>query len=503
MSFLNKNVHLSYFNCILTTNNLLPNYICFEINFDLMFAYFKNLLLLPISYIVLYSLCSCNKDFKDDNYTAYFGGEIVNPNNRYVLLLKDNEVIDSILLDDKNRFFKKFDSLAPGMYTFRHEPEYQYVYFDKNDSLLLRLNTKEFDNSLVFCGRGDQKNNYLIEMFLKNEADRGYGVFDKNYKEFTKSIDSSFAIKKAYYLRRKTEIGWDEKFDVYAKASLELDHLAKKEIYPIAHNRRKGEDICKMLPKNYYAFRNEIDYNNEELTTYVAFVHYMTAMLNNIAYKNCATEQDYEQSALASNIKKLNITDTLFKNQKIKNGVLNNIAFTYLLEDQNMANNKKFLDRYFELSTDKSKHNEIRKISSAAQNLIPGSKLPEQNFINSFGEKIDIKTIINGQTIVFFWTMSSKSHLEAVHKKAHQLKLKHPELTFIAINMDDSKEDWLKMLSTYDFKDSIELHATDLQKLKDEWVITKIHRVMLLNPNGTIKNAFVSLFDADFEKYLK
>jgi len=467
-----------------------------------MFAYLKNLLL-PISSLVLCGLCSCNKEFKDDNYTAYFGGEIINPNNRYVLLLKDNEVIDSILLDDNNRFFKKFDSLAPGMYTFRHEPEYQYIYFDKNDSIMLRLNTKEFDNSLVFCGRGDQKNNYLIEMFLKNEAERGYDVFDKDYKNFTKTIDSSYNVKKSFYLRRKTEIGWDDKFDTYAKASLDLDHLAKKEIYPIAHKRRSGEDICKSLPKNYYDFRKQIDYNNEDLTTYVAFVRYMTAMLNNIAYKNCNTEKDYEQTALASNIKKLNITDTLFKNQKIKNGVLNNIAFMYLLEDQNMANNKKFLDRYFQLSTDKSKHNEIRKISGAAQHLSPGNKLPEQDFINTFGEKVDFNHMVKGQTIVFFWTMSSKSHLEAVHKKAHELKIKYPDLNFIAVNMDDSKEDWLKTLSKYDFSDTVELHATDLQKLKDDWVITKIHRVILLNANGTIKNAFVSLFDARFEDNLK
>ncbi len=153
--------------------------------------------------------------------TAYFGGEIVNPNNRYVLLLKDNEVIDSILLDDKNRFFKKIDSLAPGMYTFKHEPEYQYIYFDKNDSLMIRLNTrKEFDNSLVFCGRGDLKNNFLIEMFLKNEEDHNasFDLYDKDYKDFTKSIDSSYNVKKSFYLRRKTEIGWDENFDQYPES---------------------------------------------------------------------------------------------------------------------------------------------------------------------------------------------------------------------------------------------------------------------------------------------
>lgn len=469
-----------------------------------MFAYFKNLLL-PLTTVTICSFFSCQKEFKDDNYTAYFGGEIVNPNNRYVLLLKDNEVIDSILLDDNNRFFKKIDSLAPGMYTFKHEPEYQYIYFDKNDSLMIRLNTKEFDNSLVFCGRGDLKNNFLIEMFLKNEDDRNasFDIYDKDYKHFTKSIDSAYNIKKSFYLRRKTEIGWDENFDLYAKAYLDLSHLAKKEIYPIAHKRRTGEDICKSLPKDYYSYRKDINFNNEHLSTFVPFVRYLNAMLNNNVYVDCDNESEYEKQALEYNIKKLNITDTLIKNDKIKNAVLNNIAFMYLLEDQNMLNNKKFFDRYFQLSTDDSNHNEIKKISNAVQHLSPGKALPKQEFINVFGEKIDFNHMVNGPTVVFFWTVSAKSHFEGAHKKAMDLKQKYPNLNFIAINIDESKEIWEAVLNNYNFTNTVEIHAKDAKKLKDEWVITKIHRTMLLNPDGTIKNAFISLFEPDFGSYLQ
>ncbi|WP_313806060.1 TlpA family protein disulfide reductase [Flavobacterium sp.] len=469
-----------------------------------MIAYFKNLLY-PLSAVVICSLVSCQKEFKDDNFTAYFGGEIVNPNNRYVLLLKDNEVIDSILLDDKNRFFKKMDSLAPGMYTFKHEPEYQYIYFDKNDSLMIRLNTKEFDNSLVFCGRGDLKNNFLIDMFLKNEADRdaSFALYDKDYKSFSKSIDSSYDAKKAFYLRRKTEVNWDENFDQYAKAYLDFGHLAKKEIYPIAHKRRTGKDVCKNLPKDYYNYRNDIDYNNEKLSTFVPFVRYLNAMLNNNVYKNCNTEIEYEKQALEYNIQKLNIADTLIKNDKIKNAVLNNIAFMYLLEDQNMSNNQKFFDRYFQLSTDDSKHNEIKKISSAVQHLSPGKNLPNQKFTNVFGEKVDFNHMIKGQTVVFFWTISAKSHFEGAHKKAMELKQKFPHLNFIAVNIDESKELWERTLSNYNFEGTVEIHADEPAKLKDEWVITKLHRTILLNPDGTIKNAFISLFEPDFGSYLK
>ena len=58
-------------------------------------------LILPLAFL----LGSCNTKFKSDNYTAYFGGEVSNPTNPYILFCHDNEVIDSVLLDENNRFF--------------------------------------------------------------------------------------------------------------------------------------------------------------------------------------------------------------------------------------------------------------------------------------------------------------------------------------------------------------------------------------------------------------
>ena len=58
-----------------------------------------------------------------------------------------------------------------------------------------------------------------------------------------------------------------------------------------------------------------------------------------------------------------NIADTLIRNEKVKNSILNNIAFSYLLEDQNMVNNQKFLDIYRKYSTDNSSKNEILKMN--------------------------------------------------------------------------------------------------------------------------------------------
>lgn len=74
---------------------------------------YRNLKVIVFLFPLLTLLSSCKNEFKGNDYVAYFGGEIVNPNNPYVLFCKDNEVIDSIPLDKNNRFFVQFDSLAP------------------------------------------------------------------------------------------------------------------------------------------------------------------------------------------------------------------------------------------------------------------------------------------------------------------------------------------------------------------------------------------------------
>lgn len=463
-----------------------------------MIAYFKKI---PFLFVAVspFFLNSCASVFQDDDYTAYFGGEIINPNSENVYLCRNNEIIDTIKLDKNNRFFKKYDSLTPGMYTFKHEPEYQYIYFDKNDSLMIRLNTHEFDNSLTFCGRGDQKNNFLIELFLKNENDRNasFNIYDHDLKTFEKQIAAYYKEKKAFYERRKEDIEWSEDFDIYAKTMLDMPYLAQKEIYPLAHKFRTSEDLCRHLPKNYYDFRKNIDFNDEKLTHFAPFVRYLTSMMNNVSCREGGTDKSLE-----NNIKKLEVADSIFTNQKVKNAVLNNIAFMYMLEDQNMMNNNKFLEKYFKLSTDKEKQKEIKKIAEATQTMSPGKRLRNINLIDSNDNKLDFGSVINKNTVVYFWTSEAKSHLEAAHKRASELKDKYPNWDFIAINIDDSNEAWKTALKRHGLN-GLELHATNFKEIKDKWVITKIHRAMLINADGTIKNAFVSLFDANFENYLK
>lgn len=429
---------------------------------------------------------------------------MTNPTNQYVLFCKDTEVIDSFKIDKNNRFFVKFDSLAPGLYTFKNEPEYQYVYFDKNDSIMVRINAKDFDNSIIFCGRGDQKNNFLMEMYMKNEDDRSkiFDVFDYDVAKFTKNIDSSYQSKKQFYNTKKEAIKWSDDFDVYAKAALDFHHYSKKEIYPMAHQMRTGEDIMEKLPKDYYDYRKNVNYNDEKLSGYSPFVTYLSHMLNNVAtihYHNHYTPLDL---ALHTNINKLNIADTLIKNKTVKNIILNNIAFSYLLEDQNMVNNQIFLETYHKYSTDKSKKNDILKIGNAIQLLKVGNPLPEVHLVDTSDHIISSNTLEKKKTVIFFWTDKLSSHMTASHKKVLALKAKYPEYQFIGVNLDKDQAVWKTQLKNLNSNGIIELRSDYFEDLKAKWAIIKVHRTIVLNGDGTIKNAFTNIFDVNFEKEL-
>ncbi|WP_217703330.1 TlpA family protein disulfide reductase [Flavobacterium agri] len=459
-------------------------------------------LVVPCAAMML--MMSCEKKFGRKDYTAYFGGEVLNPVNRYVLFCKDGEVIDTIPLKENNTFFKEFDSLTPGLYSFRHDPEYQYVYFDKNDSLMVRVNARDFDESVVFCGRGDQKNNFLMEMYLRNESDKNqfYPIFDLDVKGFEKAADSSYEASNKFYEKKKAEIKWSDDFDKFAKAALDFHYYSKKEIYPIVHRVRTGKDMTDEIPASYYAYRKKLDFNDEQLSGYAPYLNYLSHMLGNMAainYHNHFSEVDL---ALKTNVNKLQIADTLIKDEKVKNIILNNIAFTYLLEDQNMENNHKFLEMFHKFSTDNSKKNEINKIGLAIQQLKSGNRLPSVQLVGLDGKTVPSSSFNGKKTVFFCWTQKLESHFRAAHRKVIDFKLRHPDYQFVAVNVDDDAEKWAQILSANRFPGVVEMRCKDFQDTKDKWAITKIHRTIITNQDGTIKNAFANLFDVNFEAEL-
>lgn len=494
---------LGFFNATLTPRKNGKKYICYiKIKSHYMLKNYSYITIILLSFIFT-SLISCKDGIIGGNNVAYFGGEIENPKSKFIVFMKNDQVLDTFYLDKNNRFFHKFDSLAPGLYSFKDDAEYQYVFFDKNDSIMIRLNTNDFDNTLMFCGRGDEKNNFMMELFLQDLhlKNNMFDIYGQDEKTFTKYIDSSYKNTTKLYNKRKSFINWSDEFDEIAKANIELNYAYKREIFPIVHEFKTGKNIKTTLPKSYYNYRSKIDVNKPSLLFYSPFINYMTSMLNNIVLTDCKGHLD--DMTLENNIKKLQIADTLIKDKNVKNLVINNIANMYLLSDQCSHNNEKFFSLYSKIVTDAKLKSKVMETAESIKKLKCNATLPEVSLLDINNKPVKIKDYLNKKTIIYFWNKQSDSHSIYSHKKVDELKAKYPDIQFIAVNINNSQEDWLKEIKNKNFNNSIELRATNFEELKDKWVINKVYRTMIINKNGTINNAFVSMFDANFENYLK
>ena len=119
-----------------------------------------NFLIISILFFI-----ACNSD-----KTTILSGKIVKPTNNKIQLLKDEVLVNEILIDKDGTFKSLIDIDKNGLFNFFHPPEFQYLIINKGDSLVLRLNSLDFDESLIFSGKGSAKNNYLIDDVIEKPS---------------------------------------------------------------------------------------------------------------------------------------------------------------------------------------------------------------------------------------------------------------------------------------------------------------------------------------------
>ena len=113
---------------------------------------------------------SCSGSSNKRTGPAFIGGEIVNPKGKSILLFKDDVLLDTVALLKDNTFEYRIENPKAGLYSFQHN-EFQMFYLEPGDSLMFRVNTMDFDESLHYSGKGAKENNFLMDLFLQNEED--------------------------------------------------------------------------------------------------------------------------------------------------------------------------------------------------------------------------------------------------------------------------------------------------------------------------------------------
>ena len=459
-----------------------------------------------ILYLTLILFVGCKKDNKTDY--AFLGGEIINATDDFIILSTNEVVLDTIKLDGNNRFIYKIDNLKTGFYTFKHGGELQIILLEPNDSIMLRLNTYEFDESLVFTGIGAKKNNYFINEFLQNEIEekRVFKYCQLNAKTFSHRIDSIKAIKNVKLKKFQSKYAPSDLFSKIAQSNINYNYYTSKESYPFVHYGKDKCDIVKSLPKDFYAYRKDIDYNNDFYKGYLIYNNFLRSNLNNLALEKHSKHNEdkgFNRKSLCFNLDKLHLIDSIVKIPSIKNKLLFHNAFRFLNKSDNTPNNKTVLESFLQKSTSEENKASISELVLALNKLKKGNSFPEIKILDSKNNEIDINVLINKPTAIYFWSHNFHDHFKDSHNKVNELKDKYPEIDFIAVNIDKRKtKTWISSLQKNNFSTEKEYQ---LRTPKDADKVLAIHpvtKVFILDEHQKIVHSNTNMFASKFEEEL-
>ncbi|GAA4299818.1 TlpA family protein disulfide reductase [Aestuariibaculum suncheonense] len=450
--------------------------------------------------------CVEDKKAENENY-AYFGGEIINPGNDFVVLSKANKIIDTVKLDNRNRFLYKFENVDNGgLYTFHHGGEIQIVFLEPKDSLLFRLNTLDFDESLVYTGIGDKKNNYLVNEFLVNELQEKiiFQFCQLSPELFTKRIDSLKFIKLKNLKLFKDRYETSDLFDKIALADINFNYYLSKEVYPFVHYGRDKNAILESLPENFYDYRKDIDYNDAFFKDNHYYDKFLKHNFNNMALKehyHHNEKQYFNRSSLCYTLDKLELIDSLVSNQVIKDGLLYDYTINYLAKSTDSENNNKLLKSFLNKSTDEKNNEELKRFVSMLDLTKIGATFPSVKVVDFKNNELDLKESIDKPTVITFWSHIYYDHFKKSHIKLKELRTKYPEVNFVSINIDNYDSNTIrKSLVDKRFPLQYEYVLKNPKISKEFLAIQPMTKTYLVDKHQTIVNSNANIFASNFEE---
>ncbi|MFC2148370.1 TlpA family protein disulfide reductase [Bacteroidota bacterium] len=450
-------------------------------------------------YFIIILLAACNTAEKKST-AVYFGGEIVNPSSEYVVLFKGDMVLDTARLDENNRFSFQLDSVDEGLHHFYHFPEKQYVFLERGDSLQLRLNTVDFDESLVFSGTNEQVNNFLLEMFLANEQEEEliYKYYSLEPEAFISKIDSLKNVKLESLNNLSMEAELTDGAKEIAQAGIMYTSYIFKEAYPFYHKRKKGEKSIHDLPPDFYDYRADINYNNKGLGYYRPYYNFMKYHLGNLSYMDCkngcGSQIKMAKNKLHFNQHKLKLIDSLIMQKELRDNLFRNVAMDYLLKYDKEENIEIFIKEFHQMSGNNRHIHEINGLYDGIKNLQPQKELPEHMVFDSEGNKVSIKDLGKDRKVVFyFWSAPEKRHFTNMITRINLLKEKYPEYTFIGLNVRTEHSRWNNMLEVSQLDKNEQFWTENFEDVAHTLIVYDLNRGIITN-DGIIVDAFANVY---------
>lgn len=396
--------------------------------------------------------------------------------NQKLLLLQNDEVVKEIPVQADGTFRDTIREIGDNHFYYLVEnPAVQTpLYLANGTNMELTLN-EEVSKTMV-SGSQTKQTQYLIERnsFINdriNGADSN--LFGQKPQEFKENVKAFFA-----ELDKKLKAyGFDEEFVKNQEKWTNYKFVEYLTIFPTYHRYTSGNEA--ILPDDFYAERDGIDYDNaEEFRTIDTY----RDLVRSKFYTIINNPND------AENIKKFISEVNALKSDNIRADLAKG---TFQLISPNSTVNKEIFDFINKNVTDEKVKEAAKKAYDVATKLTSGSPSPKfsnyENFNGGTTSLDDFKGKVTYIDIWATWCLPCRGEIPAL--KELEKKFHGKDVAFVSISIDQNKDEWKEFVKSEDLK-GVQLFAENAfeSQFIQDYGIRQIPTFIIIDKEGKIVN---------------
>jgi len=424
--------------------------------------------------MVTFLFIACKNETKVDY--ALFSGKIENAKDQIATIYNGRDKIVEMKVAEDGTFSDTL-KVEPGFYTFVHGRENASIYIAPGNVLNMTLDTKEFDESIVYTGVGSENNNYLVAKYLTDEKASGdfAAVYAMEESDFMNKLNEIKDAKEKVFEEAQN---LNAEFKTLEKNNLQFEHLNNLQNYPTYHE--------------YYA-KKENFVASDEFMKQLETVDFSNADF----YENLSSYKGLVQGHYSNKIKESENPSEVFNE-------LINSASPDLKEDlakmlnyevsPNNAHNEAYYNGLLAMSTDEAFKSKLT-IKYEKVKLL-GKGMPSPAFVdyeNHKGGKMSLEDLKGKYVYVDVWaTWCGPCKREIPYLKEVEKKFHNNNIEFVSTSIDRAKDHntWVEMVKEKELG-GIQLFADSdwNSKFVTDYAIEGIPRFLLIDPDGNIVTA--------------
>jgi len=343
-------------------------------------------------------------------------------------------------LDDNGRFRFEIQSLdtLSGMLTIGNEMTRLMLY--PGDSLHISLNYKEFDESIVYSGKGAEKNNYLAAKYLRFENDdyhhtviaRIVNTKDTHFKTY---CDSTISVYLNYIDSCAKVFNLPKDFVNFEKAEVYYPIAWYQQTFYSLKNFFLKTDTIQAPQPPVFLIPDTISINHPEFVGVFNYLQFVKIHIGNEAQK-CRKKYNIPYKKLDS---------FAYAGMVFSGKMRDYVQFVLVSEmiEHSFDSSSKNYDSYIKISENERLKTELTNRFLENNKLSSGKTAPYFELESIDGTTVKLTDFIGKVVYIDFWASWCAPCIAAIQESENLHKTFENEyVVFLNISLDEDREQW-------------------------------------------------------------